>query len=272
MRHKKVATGFVLAMLLILGSGCDKGWLAYQQIELGRPLSPDHLLVRDGQSEGNAKGWSEFAASNIPMVLASDSVGVLLDAEGNVVARRYMATAQGYWGLFLTVAARSVMEVEVPLPPFGKFPRISSATRNPPITLGEYLQLIEENMHPDYMQTQMDRWAADSKYRMALAFFTPLCGAAASVSPLGFCGLGDVLDKSPGAMNQGYDLRFRDETGRCYRVSNLGGRRIRIESSSFIIVDPYTALCLFLSPHWRINTGIEEKQPKTKIEPDEGNR
>ena len=253
----------VLAMLLVLGSGCDRGWLAYQQIELGRPLSPDHLLVREGHCEDQAKGWIEIAAGTMPLVLAWDSVGVILDAESNVMARRYMATACGYWGLFLTVAARSVMEVEVPLPPFGKFPRIRSITRNPPITLGEYLKLVEENIPVGRPSEPY------SEYGTAMAFFTPLCGAFASLSPLGVCGLGDVLDKSPGAMNQGYDLRFRDEFGRCYRVSNLGGRRIRIESSSFFIIDPYQALHLFLSPHWRINTGIEEKQTKTKIEPGE---
>jgi len=280
MKHKTIASGFLLAMLLVLGSGCDRGWLAYQQIEIGRPLSSDHLLVRDGQSDGKGqiKAWGEFASCNIPPVLAWDSVGVVLDAEGNVMARRYVAVAMGYWGLFQTITARSVMEVEVPPRPFGKLTPDSSTTRNPPTTLREYLELVEDSSVPvNLTQSQGDRlracFASGTGMVFLGPFFGPLQYAAACISPLGPGRLGGALDEFPGAMNQGYDLRCRDDYGRQYCVRNLGGRRIRIESSWFRILDPSgLAMGIRVPPHVTVEMGVEEKQTKTEIEPDEGKR
>ena len=274
-KHKKIATGFVWAMLLVLGSGCDKGWVAYQQIEIGRPLSPDHLLLREGQSDGKGqiKAWGEFASSSIPPVLAWDSAGVLLDAEGNVVARRYVAVALGYWGLFQTITARSVMEVEVPPRPFGKLPPNSSTTRNPPTTLREYLELVEDSSVPvNLTQSQGDRLGACFASGTGMVFSASVEYAAACVSPFALCRLGGIIDEFPGAMNHGYDLRVRDDLGRCYSVRNLGGRRIRVESSWFRIIDfGGLAMGIRLPPHVTVDTGVEEKQTKAKIEPDEGN-
>lgn len=268
-----LALSVVLAMPLVLNSGCDKGWLAYQQIKLGRPLSEDHLLVGEGQARDRAKGWSEVAVSNMPLVLASDSVGVILDVEGNVMAKRYMASACAHWGLFLTLAGRSVMEVEVPARAFGKPPSTDSTTRKPPTTLGEYLKLLEDQMCLGYPQIPEDQLRPDSKYGTVMSYFTPPSFAIRCILPFVACDLGDVLDKSPGAMNQGYDLRLRDELGQCYRVRNMGGRRIRIEASSFRVADPCWLTLGILGPRrLTVDTGIDAKQTKTEIDSDKVNR
>jgi hypothetical protein len=267
-RRKKVATGFVLAMLLVLGSGCDKGWLAYQQIKLGRPLSPEHLLVREGRAKDKAKGWGESAACHIPPVIAWDGVGVLLDADGNVRARRYIAVALGHWGLFMTIAARSVLEVEVPAPPFGKLPATPSDPSNPPATLGQYLKLVEEDLSLDNTEALEEPLGACFLNRLAY-----IATGHALFTVSSFVGeLGGVIDEHPDAMSRGYELRCSDDYGRRFRVRNLGGRRIRIEANWFRIIDPLgLALWIGVPPQLRVDTWVADKQSTTGIQPDSEN-
>jgi hypothetical protein len=275
MRHAKVAPVFALTMLLVMASGCDKGWIAYQQIEIGRPLSPDHLLIREGQGDGSdqAKGWSEVAASTIPLVFASDTVGVLFDADGNVIAKRYIAFALGHWGLFQTMAARSVMEIGVPQSPFGKMPTNTYLTRESPATLGEYLQVLEKHPSPDLTEAQNDDMKPCFQAVAGRLFFVSYHYIHGCLSPVSGGDLAEAIDKHPGLMTRGYDLRYRDQIGRHYRIRNLDGRRIRIEGSCFRIADPLGAV-LFIStpPCLTVDRGATDKQTKTEIESDEENR
>ena len=270
-KHAKITTGFVFAMLLVLGSGCDRGWLAYQQIELGRPLSADHLLLGEGSNKDGIKGWGERAVNNIPPIIAGDSVAVGLDAEGNVMVKRYYAVALGFWGLFQTVAVRSVMEVEVPRSPFPKRPPSSHATRYSPTELGGYLELLEWRLHQGSTRPQQDPMQNCSIWA-SMWFFYAAHHIHGCSEPFSVCAE-DVIDKYPGLMNQGYDFRYRDVLGRYYRIRNIGGRRIRIECSSFRIADPLGALLVISGPpSVTVDTGTTDKQTKTEIESDEENR
>jgi len=67
-----------------------------------------------------------------------------------------------------------------------------------------------------------------------------------------------VIDEHPGVMNQGYDLHYRNFLGHYFRIRNLGGRRIRIESSNFRIADPCGLLLVIpCPPDLTVETGVE---------------
>jgi len=229
----------LLAVLLVLGSGCDRGWLAYRRIEIGDPLGDDHLLARRARKDSadNVKVWGEVAASHLPAIIGWDSVGVLMDDEGAVIAKRYTAIALGHWGLAQTLAARSVMEIEIPPEGFGKPPLVDPDAPDRAATLGEYLTSIEDKLPISIAEDQEELLGGDVFWGPVMLFYLPIHYAFTCTMPC-MCGLGDVIDEHPDVMTSGYELRCRDGFGRRFRVRTLGARRIRIESNWFRIVDP----------------------------------
>jgi hypothetical protein len=252
----------VCAALLILGSGCDRGWREYQQIAIGAPLSKDLLLVREGRDHGKdqVRVWGEFACSNIPPVLGWDSVGVLLDAEGRVIAKRYIAVAVAHWGLLQTLSARSVMDIQVLPQTFGELPPTTSDTHNPPTTLCGYLKLVEENLPIALTKGQDERLVDCFNTGTALVLHKPLHCAITRVSPFALGKGESLISEHLYAMDKDPKVGCSTNLERCPQVKNRGGHRIRIEANWFRIVDPLgIALRVHKQPQLRIYTPADCK-------------
>ena len=138
-----------LAAAALLAAGCDGAWQAYEQIQLGKPIPTGHVLLREGRVEdgggGRARGTYEYSRWLIVSTL--DGVSVFVDASGNVTAKRYVASAAGYWGLLMSSATRTVLEVQIPGPAFHDRPL---HWQEPPYQSGQFDELfrLEKSLVP----------------------------------------------------------------------------------------------------------------------------
>ena len=115
MRHpQKLIAAAGIALLLAVGVGCEGGWQAYQQIEIGEPLPKGHLLLREGMAAKRGRGWGRYSACPLLASYSAEVVSILVDGSGTVKAKLYHASALGHWGVLMAAETHTIVEISVP--------------------------------------------------------------------------------------------------------------------------------------------------------------
>ena len=75
---------WVVALLAICAAvvsltGCEICWQAYQQIEIGKPLPTEHLLLRKGIAAKPGRGWGRYSVCPLLASYSAEVVSVLVD-------------------------------------------------------------------------------------------------------------------------------------------------------------------------------------------------
>ena len=224
-----------LAAFLVLVSGCDRAWVAYQKIQLGKPLPADNLLAIEGRVEASARAWSDCAIVHVPAVLKSWGLRAIMDDAGNVVGKYYLANDFAHWIVFRTAKYRWVMEVEVPMQAFHEPPAAwkRALTTRPadasPTDVLSYLLAVSELAEAPYPSPHRN-WCFLDGVTFGIFYWW-------GFPPWGHGGepemreLADVPELFSGVTRTGYDREWKNRDGGTCRIRNLGGHRIRIESS-----------------------------------------
>lgn len=231
----------ILLVLPFAGVACDRAWQAYEQIELGRPLPKDNVLVTEGEVEGHVRSWDEKALILFPYSAGGARVRARTDAVGNVTAKSYSAAAYGHWLAFQTGAMRSVAEIIVPeqfycAPPAEGLAEAWTTYKPPeePTNALEYIMRVRFDW--DEPQFGLSR---DGQHLVPFSFsMSALWGMDATDA---LPDIKDLLGQTKalvGMTQEGFDRTFRNTYGGTLRVRNLGGRRLRFEGRTFEILDP----------------------------------
>lgn len=267
---KRILSGYCVAALtcsLAWPTGCTEARLAYDHIELGKPVPKGNLLVRDGKPIERGAAAVNGIVWPVPTIVGEDTVAILVDKVGNVTGKIYEGCAFGHWGLLLTSSRERAVEVIVPEeyyrePPPGwtsfrsdelfaqgavlsTDPSASAPLARPqraPANVQEYLIALMFPERP-YGRSGVITRFLDCPL-LALPLFTAAMYAHnLDVSLEDVC---QVPASLAGITREGFDWSYTNPYGGTIRVHNLGGRRIRIESGGVAISDPFM-LALYAS-------------------------
>jgi len=237
--------------MALTAGGCDRGWIEYQKIELGRPLPPQSLLRAPPSEANTAQGATDtkvpesFACWDhgvwpVPLSFGMHWVTAQANDEGRVLAKAYHAQAWSNYVLLTAVAVRYVMELQVPprllLEPTAKavFDGIQRDLKRSR-TLRNYLIKAVSEVGPSD-ESYSDDEPLSPLIQMAAGFNLMTFASVAG----GFGGLMSSIERLPldGIGQEGYDSTFRPIPGSSIRLQNVGQRRIRIEMNVFRLFDP----------------------------------
>ena len=104
----------VCCLLLACLIGCQGPWQAFEEIDVGKPVPDKGILRREARKGEFEWAWGDAYGARFPVSAGHSAVRILLDKQGNVVAKEYQAMAAGHWLLFQAAAWRRVFEVKVP--------------------------------------------------------------------------------------------------------------------------------------------------------------
>jgi hypothetical protein len=256
---KRQLIGIVVLCALVACVGCDPAWDAYQQIELGKPLSADSLLLTEGKTDGPVHIWGEQDRILVPVVVGILGVNAIVDVEGNVAGKGYVAQAYGHWGVCQSAAIRRVFEIEVPQYAYHNPPAegldesqdiiwpthvtpegtvelteedvldIALWDAKAPTNVLEYLIFARRHLS-DSGPIKDDQW--DGIPLFSLLMYTG--GQMHDFSELQRYG-----QQLTGMTEDGFDWTYRNPYGYTLRIQNLGDRRFRVEEKYFRVFDPF---------------------------------
>jgi hypothetical protein len=105
-------------------AGCNPELDQYRRMALGRPLDKNVTLTSTSAPSqlGQASAKQDVFLFALPSIVAVKTLGVLVDRDGKLVAKRYTETAMEHWLLAQLGACRWYMEVEVPAELFQDVP------------------------------------------------------------------------------------------------------------------------------------------------------
>ncbi|MHC4985004.1 MAG: hypothetical protein ACYTFO_02485 [Planctomycetota bacterium] len=249
----------ILTCVAIACAGCDRAWEAYQQIELGKPIPADNLLLTDGLAEGHLHTWTQQDHSPFPVAASRLYVAASVDQVGNVTAKTYTKQAGGHWGLLQSAGSREVMEIEVP----------ESTYHNPPVEgLGDrwsgWTTTVSSTGHIaadeddaaevaaatnvlGYLILARDRLShhmmtGPVPFREQPDLGTALLGALTLYASARYCEyarLPQYASELSEVTQGGFDWTYRNLHGYELRIQNLGGRRFRLEETYSRLFDAF---------------------------------
>ena len=262
----------ILACVAAACAGCDRAWEAYQQIELGQPIPADNLLMTDGWAvEGQVRAWGDAGYVPFPAIGSGLGVRAVVDAEGDVTAKSYIAQAFGHWLICQSVALRTAMEVNVPEeifhdPPAGGLSyrwrmnfdtmvspagrvQLTPAARDDeyalepaedPTNVLAYLILVREHCSGHSYDDPAEPVPDEPPFvqRMLSGVFFSL-GMFTGGRMDEFSQLAQYAPQLVRITEEGFNWTYRNSYGYELRIRNLGGRRFRVEEKFFRVFDPF---------------------------------
>lgn len=253
-----------LVSMIVACTGCDRGWQAYDQIELGKPLPADSLLLAEGTAEGYVYVWNEEAYVSVPVINSRLYVCASVDDQGKVTAKTYTAQAGAHWGICQSAAMRQVMEVEVP----------EGAYHDPPAEglPDRWVALLTTISSEGYVAPE-EGWAQEAEaatnvlgylilarnelshhtvtgpvpFKEEPDWTTMILGALGMFTSARYYEFSRMPQYAPRLTEiteEGFDWTYRNPYGYELRIQNLGDRRFRLEEKYFRVFDPLMLLLM----------------------------
>jgi hypothetical protein len=229
------------ALLLCLGVGCVAGCNPelglFERIEVGKPPPANRILK--ATTAPSAQEWATMSSSadfawHVPSIAAAKQVEILLDRDGRVVAKCYEELAFSHWLVVQSGSRKWVVEAQVP----------ADCYREPPAGWGGSPMDDNGRLLPDanHVMGYMDFvWQKTATNPLGKAPFNRRDLLAVNYFLFMYASTWmywrEDANDFRGVTREGFDRRIDFRNAGKARIRNLGGRIIRIEHTSFGLLE-----------------------------------
>lgn len=260
-----------LLLLLLISTGCPGPWEAYQEIELGKPIPDDSIIVKKGVLDGHNAGIWEFNMLPFP-AFAGYSWATSYEVEGKTIKKEYLAMAYGDWIFFQTGRIRIVTEcllpssVQDPVKDWQYSDGVSKDTWSEFHNAAEYLFHSPSNESIDFDSAL--NYEPTEIFPLTFMILHPI---NVKITYMGHAEMVFFLNNTGGNMlaglsHEGFELHYTDSYGSYVRIRNLGKGKLRMEMSWPCICEPpLLFLCLNDSFLERLSYEMENNSGVWKV-------